>query len=333
MASTTIPEAEAKEVTIHIPNVVNVFKDGSIERLQNSPLVPPSLDGSSSVSSKDVVISHNPSISARLYLPTKFIHHHSHSHAQKVPILVYFHGGGFFFESAFNELHHNYFNLFLSKAEADILVVSVEYRLAPEIPLPAAYDDCWQALKWVADSNNNSSADPWILNHGDLQRVFLGGDSAGGNIVHNIAMRAGVEALPNEVKVLGAFLSQPYFYSTKPIGSEAVEGHEESPPYVVWGLVYPNAPGGVDNPMINPLAPDAPSLATLGCSKMIVCVAEKDSIRDRGVWYYETVKNSGWHGHVELYEAEDEDHTFNIHTPRSQNALKFMKRLAHFILH
>ncbi|MED6183757.1 hypothetical protein PIB30_040741 [Stylosanthes scabra] len=68
MASTTIPEAEGKEVTLHLPNLVKVFKDGSIERLQNSPLVPPSLE--SSVSSKDVVISNNPSISARLYLPT-----------------------------------------------------------------------------------------------------------------------------------------------------------------------------------------------------------------------------------------------------------------------
>ncbi|RYR10123.1 hypothetical protein Ahy_B05g078594 isoform C [Arachis hypogaea] len=102
---------------------------------------------------------------------------------------------------------------------------------------------------------------------------------------------------------------------------------------MVWGLVYPNAPGGVDNPLINPLAPEAPSLATLGCSKIIVCVAEKDSIRDRGVWYYQAVKNSGWHGHVELYEAEHEDHAFNIHTPESENALKLMKRLAHFILH
>ncbi|MED6142104.1 hypothetical protein PIB30_110197 [Stylosanthes scabra] len=328
MASTTITEAEGKEVTLHIPNLVNVFKDGSIERLQNSPLVPPSLDGSSPVSSKDVVISNSPSISARLYLPTKFIQHNTHAH--RVPILVYFHGGGFFFESAFNELHHNYFNSFLSKAEADILVVSVEYRLAPEIPLPAAYHDCWQALQWVVDNSND---DPWILKHGELQRVFLGGDSAGANIVHNIAMRAGVEALPNGVKVFGAFLSQPYFFSSKPIGSEAVEGHQETPPYLVWGLVYPNAPGGVDNPMINPLAADAPSLANLGCSKIIVLVAEKDFVRDRGVSYYEAVKNSGWHGHVELYEAQDEDHTFNIHSPQSPNALKLMKRLAHFILH
>ncbi|XP_057759045.1 2-hydroxyisoflavanone dehydratase-like [Arachis stenosperma] len=324
MTSISVAKADDEEVTIHIPNLVKVFKDGSIERLQSSPLVPPSTLGS--VSSKDIVISSKPSISARLYLPTKLIHHHD---AHKVPILVYFHGGAFFFESAFNERHHNYFNLFLSKAEADILVVSVEYRLAPEIPLPAAYHDCWQALKWVASTDS----DPWILNHGDFQRVFLGGDSAGANLVHNVALRAGAEALPNGVKVLGAFLSQPYFSSTKPIGSEAVEGHEESPPYVVWGLVYPNAPGGLDNPLINPLAPEAPSLATLGCSKIIVCVAEKDSLRDRGVWYYQAVKNSGWHGHLELYEAEHEDHVFNIHTPESENALKLMKRLAHFILH
>lgn len=56
---------------------------------------------------------------------------------------------------------------------------------------------------------------------------------------------------------------------------------------MVWGFVYPNAPGGLDNPMLNPVAPGAPSLAKLGCSKILVCVAEKDGIRDRGVWYFE----------------------------------------------
>ena len=310
---------------MYIPTLLKVFKDGTIERLQNSPLVPPSLeDPTTRVSSKDVVISHNPSISARLFVPTTLIQSHEKNH-QRVPILVYFHGGGFFFESAFNQLHHKYFNLFVSKA--DVVVVSVEYRLAPEAPLPAAYDDCWDALSWVA-----TNTDPWLINHGDFQRVFLGGDSAGANIVHNIALRAGSEALPDGVKVLGAFLSQPYFYSSKPMGSEAVEGHEQSAPYLVWGLVYPSAPGGVDNPMINPLAPGAPNLATLGCSKILVLVTSKDSMRDRGVSYYEGVKKSGWQGELELYEVEDEDHTFNIHNPESENAKKLMKRLADFLL-
>ncbi|KAK7308824.1 hypothetical protein RJT34_05087 [Clitoria ternatea] len=313
-----------KEITTEIPTLLRVYNDGTIERLQDSPIVPPTLeDPTTATSSKDVVISNNPLISARLYLP-KLIPTHENN-LNKVPILVYFHGGGFFFESAFNQIHHNYFNWFVSVTH--VLVVSVEYRLAPETPLPAAYDDCWEALKWVTTNNT----DPWLINHGDLNRVFIGGDSAGANIVHNIAMRAGVESLPCGVKVLGAFLSHPYFYSSKPIGSEPVAGHEKSVPFVVWNFVYPSAPGGVDNPMINPLVSGAPSLAGLGCSKLLLCTAEKDMMTNRAVLYYEAVKKSGWQGEVELFNVEGEGHAFHIHSPESENAKRMLKRFADFL--
>ncbi|XP_027360078.1 2-hydroxyisoflavanone dehydratase-like [Abrus precatorius] len=324
MDSTSTPTttvANTKEIIMEIPGFVRVYNDSTIDRVQDTPIVPPTLkDPTTGTSSKDVVISENPLISARLYLP-KSIQLQSQNH--RVPILVYFHGGGFFFESAFNQRHQNYINLFVSATNA--LVISVEYRLAPENPLPAAYEDCWEALKWVA-----TKTEPWILKHGDFDRVFIGGDSAGGNIVHNIAMRAGVEALPGGVKVLGAFLSHPFFFSSKPIGSERVEGHEQSVPFLVWGLVYPSAPGGIDNPMINPLVVGAPSLAGLGCSKLLVCNAERDMMRERGVLYYEAVKKSGWQGQVELFEVEDEEHAFHIHYPESENAKKMMKRFADF---
>ena len=129
----------------------------------------------------------------------------------------------------------------------------------------------------------------------------------------------------------GAIYVHPYFLSSKPIGSEPAEGFEKSLPYVVWGFVYPNAPGGVDNPMLNPVAQGAPSLAKLGCSKILVCVAEKDGIRDRGVWYFEAVKNSGWKGELELFEQEGEDHVYHIFYPDSQNGKKMITRMASFI--
>jgi acetyl esterase/lipase len=317
-------------ITMEIPDFVRVYNDGTIERLQNSPFVPPTPeDPITGVSSKDVVISENPPISARLYIP-KFTQSEENDSPskqnQKVPILVYFHGGGFFFESAFNELHHKYFNLFVS--EAKVLVVSVEYRLAPEVPLPAAYEDCWDGLKWVAEKT-----EPWLIKHGDFNRVFIGGDSTGGNIVHHIALRVGKESLPGDVKVLGAFLSQPYFYGSKPIGGEEVESHEQSLPALVWAFVSPSGPDGLDDPMINPVADGAPSLAGLGCSKILVLTSEKCLLRERTVMYYEAVKKSGWEGELEeLFEVEDGDHAFHIHNPESENAKKMLKRFAEFLL-
>ncbi|KAJ7980078.1 2-hydroxyisoflavanone dehydratase [Quillaja saponaria] len=331
MASTTTnPTTTTKEIAKEIPNLIRIYKDGTVERLLDSPIVPPSLrDPDTGVSSKDITISDNPSISARLYLPK--LTQSNNQENQKIPILVYFHGGGFCIGSAFSFLDHRYLNLIVS--QANVLAVSVDYRLAPEHLLPAAYEDCWTALKWVTShlANNSVNSDPWLINHGDLEKIYIGGDSAGANIVHNTALRAGVESLSGGVKIIGAFLFCPYFWGSKPIGSESVAGHEQSLPSLLWNFVYPDATGGNDSPMINPSVPGAPSLAGLGCSKLLVLITGKDELRDRGVSYFESVKKSGWEGEVELFEVEDEDHCFHFFHPETENAKNVIKRLASFL--
>ncbi|WRX21238.1 Alpha/beta hydrolase fold-3 - like 10 [Theobroma cacao] len=281
--STPQMDSTAKEVVKELPGLIKLYKDGSVERLFGSPYVPPSPepDPETGVSSKDITISDNPLISARLYLP-KLTQPH-----EKLPILVYFHAGGFCLESAFSFFDLRYLNALVS--EARVVAVSVEYRLAPEHPLPAAYEDCWAALQWVASHSldNEIKKDSWLLNHGDFDRIFIGGDSAGGNIVHNIALQAGAEGL--------------------------------------------KAPGGIDNALINPLGPGKPSLAGLGCSRLLVCVAEKDQLRDFGVLYYDAVKESGWQGEIELFEVKGEDHAFHILDFGKENSKIMIKRLASFL--
>ena len=63
--------------------------------------------------------------------------------------------------------------------------------------------------------------------------------------MHNMAMRAGVESLHGGVKLVGAFLTHPYFWGSKPIRSEPIEGHERALPYWCWNFAYPNALGGL----------------------------------------------------------------------------------------
>ncbi|KAM3707374.1 hypothetical protein ACB098_02G022000 [Castanea mollissima] len=305
MASTT------KEVATELLPLIRVYTDGSVERLFGSPIVPPSpdQDPETGVSSKDITISDNPSISARLYLPKLTPHNQN----QKLPILVYFHGGAFCVESAFSLFSHRYLNSIVS--EANVVGISVEYRLAPEHPLPAS----------------GNGKEPWLINHGDFERIYIGGDSSGANTAHNLALRAGTESLPGGVKIFGAFLSQPYFWGSKPIGSESKEGHEKSLTSLIWSLVYPSATGGIDSPLINPLGPGAPSLARLAFDKLLVCVAEKDMLRDRGVWYCDEVKKSGWKGEVELFEVKGEDHAFHFLNVEAENAKAVIKRLASFL--
>ncbi|XP_038714992.1 2-hydroxyisoflavanone dehydratase-like [Tripterygium wilfordii] len=338
----------AEEVVKAFSAYIRFYNDGSVTRLQNSTYTPPSPtpDPVTGVTSKDITISENPKISARLYLPQL------EQQSQKLPIFVYFHGSGFCIESPFSLLHHLHINLLVS--QANVVALSVAYRLAPEHPLPAAYEDSWAALNWVASHSNSAqnktNKDSWLLNYGDFGRVYIGGDSAGGNIAHNMAMRSASENLENNVKILGAFLGHPYFWGSKPIGSEndpskrklyvigsetfasdPALGHEKTFPSLLWSFVYPSAPGGLDNPMLNPEGPGAPSLARLGCSRLLIVVAGKDELRDRGVRYSELVKESGWKGELEFHEDEGEDHGFYVTKPETLKAKNLIKRLISFL--
>lgn len=142
--------SSSNDIVSDLSPYIRVYKDGTVERLFSSPFVPPSLNPENGgvVSSKDIKISSE--VSARLYLPLLT------DDDEKLPILVYYHAGGFCLESAFSLLHHRYLNLFVSQGK--FIAVSVEYRLAPENPLPAAFQDSWTALQWVASHHHHPAA-------------------------------------------------------------------------------------------------------------------------------------------------------------------------------
>ena len=64
--------------------------------------------------------------------------------------------------------------------------------------------------------------------------------------------------------------------------------------------------------------------------------AEKDGLRDRGVWYYEAVKKSGWKGEIQLFEEKDEDHVYHLLKPAlnqdSHKADALIKLMASFLV-
>ncbi|KAJ6692567.1 CARBOXYLESTERASE 13-RELATED [Salix purpurea] len=86
-----------------------------------------------------------------------------------------------------------------------------------------------------------------------------------------------------------------------------------------------------DDPRINPAGAGGVELASLQCSRVLIFVAGKDRLRERGYNYYEALKQSGWGGAVEIVETEGEDHVFHLLNPNSDKAGVMMKQVVSFI--
>lgn len=155
-----------QDVAYEFLNLLRVYKDGHVERLIGTDVVPPSTDPHSPVFSKDIIIIPEHKISARLYLPSI-----AGGFKRRLPILLYFHGGAFCVSSPFTHNYHNYLNSLVVKAQ--IIAISINYRKAPENPLPAAYEDSWAALQWVASHRNGEGPEVWLNRYLDFDRVFL----------------------------------------------------------------------------------------------------------------------------------------------------------------
>lgn len=292
------------EVVREFPHLFRLYKDGRVERLLGTETTPSGTDPATAVESKDITINPQTCIGARLYLPPN-----AASSPNKLPLLIYIHGGAFCICTPFNPGYHRHLNTVAAQANAVIL--SVHYRLAPEHPLPIAYDDSWEAIQWAAAAGGHS--EPWIKDHADLDNVFFAGDSAGANIVHNMAMRWSTEGLVG-LKLQGIVLIHPYF------------GNEEKDALIEF--LFPTY-GGLDDPKIH--AAKDPKLSGLGCRRVLVLVAEKDFLRERGRSYYEALKKSGWSGVVEMVETEGEGHVFHLFDPTKEKSVALVNRFVSFI--
>ena len=281
-----------------------VYKDGHVQRHRPIEKIPPADDLHSGLRAKDVVVSPETGVSVRLLLPK------IKDPDQKLPLLFYIHGGGFSFESAFSPRFDAYLKSLVS--QANVIGVSVEYRLAPEHPIPACYDDSWAALQWVASHANGNGPEPWLNSYANLSRVFIAGDSAGANISHTLMVRVGSLGLAG-ANVVGMVLVHPYFGGTTDDG--------------VWLYMCPNN-GGLEDPRLRPTAED---MAMLGCGRVLVFLAENDHLRDVGWNYCEELKKSGWEGMVETVENHGERHVFHLMNPRCENAATLMGKIVSFL--
>ncbi|KAM4075287.1 hypothetical protein ACJW30_10G157900 [Castanea mollissima] len=153
--------------------------DGTITRHREIPNTPPTPDPSHStpVLSKDIPLNQSNNTWVRIFLHREALDHNS---SPKLPLIVYFHGGGFIISSAASSIFHD----FCANMATDlhVIIVSVEYRLAPEHRLPAAYDDAMEALHWIKTTPDGLRAsvetdklEPLVIRGLILHQPFFGG--------------------------------------------------------------------------------------------------------------------------------------------------------------
>ncbi|MFN0093401.1 MAG: alpha/beta hydrolase [Dehalococcoidia bacterium] len=192
------------------------------------------------------------------------------------PGLVWFHGGGWVFgdlDGADNTCRA------LCMA-ADCVVVSVDYRLAPEHKFPAAADDCYAVTKWVAGNAANLRV--------DAKRIAVGGDSAGGNLAAVVAQLAKTQGPELSYELLVYPVTDANFATASYTANAS--GYLLTKVDMEWFWeCYLRTPADADDPKSAPL--QAASLA--GLPPAIVITAEFDPLRDEGEAYAAKLSAAG----------------------------------------
>ncbi|MGP4689411.1 alpha/beta hydrolase [Agrobacterium pusense] len=197
----------------------------------------------------------------------------------KSSALIYFHGGGHCIGSIAT---HERICQALARI-CELAVFSVEYRLAPEHPFPAAPEDCFAATRWIAANANELGI--------DAARIAVGGDSAGGNLATVICQMAKQEngpAIAAQVLIYPNTDLTDTVYHSKSI--ENVDDPLLSKATIDWFYEhYLTDPDEASNPVASPIL----SADLSGLPPALILTAGFDPLRDEGAAYAVRLISSG----------------------------------------
>lgn len=211
-------------------------------------------------------------IPARLYTPRTM-----RQDGGLAPALVFFHGGGW----VIGDLDTHDVVCRGIADEGELLVISVDYRLAPEHKFPAAVDDAIAATRWIADNARKLGIDP--------EQLSVGGDSAGGNLAAVVALHARDHGGP---LLAGQVLIYPAtdFSMRHPSHSEPETSVLLTHSVIRWfGAHYLSGPEDADDWRASPAR--AETLA--GLPPAFVMTAGADPLRDEGEEYARRLADAG----------------------------------------
>ncbi|GJN03480.1 hypothetical protein PR202_ga20932 [Eleusine coracana subsp. coracana] len=286
--------------------VLRVLSDGTVVRF--APPVADDVPVDPSVEWKGVVYDAALGLGLRVYRPAGAAVAGDREKL-KLPVVVVFHGGGFCIGAyALPTFHAACTRL---AAGTSAIVLSADYRLAPEHRLAAAADDAAVVLLWLRD---HAASDPWISELADLGKVFVTGESAGGVLAHHLNVPfsgvAPAETL-DPVRLRGFVPLMPFFAGGEPTRSE---------------LSCRRRPGADAD---HPFGPDSPRLDGVVVGPTLVVVAGEDILRDRNVEYVRRMAEMG--KPVEHVEFPWQGHAFFSLRPWAKPVDEFVRVLKRFM--
>lgn len=196
--------------------------------------------------------------------------------AEMRPVLVYIHGGGWMLSDLDT---HKWLTTRLASATGAV-VASIDYRLAPEHPFPAAVDDCWEILAWISENSTVLGA--------DTNQLAVMGDSAGGNLAAVLCLLARESGGPSICHQTLIYPALDLTLSGPSIDTEEHHGLLKRQQLDSVRAAYVGA-ADVTDWRISPLHADD----LHGLPPAHVLVAEHDTLRDDGIRYADRLRTHG----------------------------------------
>ncbi|KAM1807548.1 hypothetical protein ACFX11_030535 [Malus domestica] len=245
----------------------------------------PSDKPNNAVKAPDVMVDPSRNLWFRLYVPT------TTDPASKLPLVIYFHGGGFVFFSANSQPYNDLCKRLATKLPA--VIISVNYCHAPEHRYPSQYEDSMDVLKFI-DTTRIEGLD---LNNVDITRCFLAGDSAGGNLAHHVVIKTSEHEFCQ-------MRTDWYWKAFLPEGSNR------------------------DHAVVNVFGPESSGILGVKFPATIVFMGGFDPLQDWQKMYYQGLKKKGIQAY--LIEYPNSFHGFYVF-PELKESSFFIKEVKDFI--